>query len=191
MGRTGLIIVSGPSSSVRDQLIPLEFDGSLAGTSLPVVSVSDMLLLRGCSRQERISKPFRSQLDDGSRRWDFLPRESSSAEIDIRAGAAHWPQCARPPAAGDEPAHEIIVVGAHIDHLGEGTAQFFTGARRRSATQIHFGADDNASGVAAMLRDRRVARDGEGTRRTDGAAATSCLPPGRAKRMDCSDRRTS
>ena len=41
------------------------------------------------------------------------------------------------------------MVGAHIDHLGRGTGGSL--ARGDEVNQIHFGADDNASGVAAML----------------------------------------
>jgi membrane-associated protease RseP (regulator of RpoE activity) len=42
---------------------------------------------------------------------------------------------------------EWVVVGAHYDHLGEGGPGSLAPARA-----IHNGADDNASGVAAMLR---------------------------------------
>lgn len=43
--------------------------------------------------------------------------------------------------------NEAIVVGAHYDHLGKGGA----GSLAANSKKIHHGADDNASGVAAML----------------------------------------
>ncbi|HEX6132534.1 MAG TPA: M20/M25/M40 family metallo-hydrolase [Longimicrobiales bacterium] len=43
---------------------------------------------------------------------------------------------------------ELIVVGAHYDHLGLGGA----GSLEPGAAAVHNGADDNASGVAALLR---------------------------------------
>jgi len=51
---------------------------------------------------------------------------------------------------GSDPAlrDEVIVVGAHIDHLGLGR---FGVRDRRAQGEIHNGADDNASGVAAVL----------------------------------------
>jgi hypothetical protein len=51
---------------------------------------------------------------------------------------------------GADPAlrHEVIVVGAHYDHLGRG---HFGSAAPDRVGEIHNGADDNASGVAAML----------------------------------------
>lgn len=47
----------------------------------------------------------------------------------------------------DNNAEKTIVIGAHYDHLGYGEE----GSLADSAGQIHNGADDNASGVAAML----------------------------------------
>jgi Zn-dependent M28 family amino/carboxypeptidase len=42
---------------------------------------------------------------------------------------------------------EAVVIGAHYDHLGRGGR----GSLAVNSTEIHHGADDNASGVAAML----------------------------------------
>ena len=47
----------------------------------------------------------------------------------------------------DNNSKSTIVIGAHYDHLGYGEE----GSLSDSAGQIHNGADDNASGVAAML----------------------------------------
>lgn len=47
----------------------------------------------------------------------------------------------------DNGAEKTIVIGAHYDHLGYGEE----GSLADSAGQIHNGADDNASGVSAML----------------------------------------
>ena len=43
--------------------------------------------------------------------------------------------------------NEIIVIGAHYDHLGKGGQ----GSLAVNSTEIHRGADDNASGTAALL----------------------------------------
>lgn len=47
----------------------------------------------------------------------------------------------------DNGAATTVVIGAHYDHLGEGGH----GSRHTGEPAIHNGADDNASGVAAML----------------------------------------
>lgn len=43
--------------------------------------------------------------------------------------------------------HEFIVIGAHYDHLGMGGAS----SKKPDTVAIHLGADDNASGTAALL----------------------------------------
>ena len=45
--------------------------------------------------------------------------------------------------------NEYIVIGAHIDHLGFGG--MMSSSRKRDEHKIHYGADDNASGVSLML----------------------------------------
>jgi hypothetical protein len=46
-------------------------------------------------------------------------------------------------------ADEFIIVGAHYDHLGYGGAG--SGSRMPDTVAVHHGADDNASGVAAVI----------------------------------------
>jgi len=48
---------------------------------------------------------------------------------------------------GSERPNEIVVIGAHMDHIGYGPEMSMTPKRR----QIHPGADDNASGTVALL----------------------------------------
>ena len=43
-----------------------------------------------------------------------------------------------------------MVIGAHIDHLGHGEGSGSL-AREDERGAVHHGADDNASGVAALL----------------------------------------
>jgi len=52
----------------------------------------------------------------------------------------------------DNASDELVVIGAHYDHLGMGT---FSSLHRGDA-EVHNGADDNASGVAAMMHLARV-----------------------------------
>ena len=52
----------------------------------------------------------------------------------------------------DNPSDEIMVIGAHFDHLGMGGVSSLD----RSGAAIHNGADDNASGTAALLHLART-----------------------------------
>lgn len=44
---------------------------------------------------------------------------------------------------------ELIIIGAHYDHLGTGGNG--SSSRRQDTVAVHYGADDNASGVAVLL----------------------------------------
>ena len=62
----------------------------------------------------------------------------------------------------------MVAVGAHLDHLGHGEAAGSL-ARTDERGEVHFGADDNASGVAGLLAvARSLARlKAEGTLRAE------------------------
>lgn len=53
----------------------------------------------------------------------------------------------------DNKSEQTIIIGAHYDHLGYGEegSLFNAGSNLPAERQVHNGADDNASGVAAML----------------------------------------
>lgn len=55
----------------------------------------------------------------------------------------------------DNGAENTVVVGAHHDHLGRGE---LGGSRAEAVGDIHNGADDNASGVAALIELARVVK---------------------------------
>jgi hypothetical protein len=51
----------------------------------------------------------------------------------------------------DNNASKTIVIGAHYDHIGKNEFNLSMISSDKSKTQVHNGADDNASGVAAVL----------------------------------------
>ena len=152
MGARGLILVSGPTSEVRNQLIPLQFDGSLAGTSLAVVSVSDEMAAEWFTASGKDLGTIQQKLDSGDPAMGFpLKGLQIAAQIDIQQEKKTGRNVLGRLQVSDTPAHEIVVVGAHIDHLGAGPNTNSL-AKDDEASNIHFGADDNASGVSAMLQ---------------------------------------
>jgi hypothetical protein len=52
--------------------------------------------------------------------------------------------------AGETPADSVVILGAHVDHIGDGVG-FDSLGRADEQGRPHLGADDNASGVAALL----------------------------------------
>ena len=150
-GAKGLIVVSGPNSQVRSQLVPLTNDFSPSGSSIAAISITDevgkhILSLAGKDIQE-----LQNRLDDGSLQMGFdLKNVQAESKIDIKKITGIGRNVVGRLMAGDTPSNEVIVVGAHIDHLGKGNTGSSL-AKSGENKNIHFGADDNASGVAAML----------------------------------------
>ncbi|MEN8374787.1 MAG: M20/M25/M40 family metallo-hydrolase [Gemmatimonadota bacterium] len=88
---------------------------------------------------------------------------AARAEASIAVAAAPSMSEARNVVAllpGDDPdrASEPIIVGAHYDHLGRGGP----GSLAPDSREIHNGADDNASGTAALLEVARRLSEGPG-----------------------------
>jgi Tol biopolymer transport system component len=153
-GAKGLIVVSGPKSGVRQQLVPLQGDGSLSGTSIAAISVTDAVAEKWFAQSEDRLADLQSELDRGEMMMGFaLPDVSVRATVDIRpiqGTGVNVLGILRASGDSKRPADSMVIVGAHIDHLGAGSGSSSL-AREEERSGIHRGADDNASGVAAML----------------------------------------
>ena len=147
-GASGILLLAGPRTELRNELIPLRADASLAGSQLAAVSLSKdasgaLLGDAGLDLDE-----LQQQLDRGaSLPVRELPGLQVSANLALRFEKASGRNVlARLPGASDRPP---VIVGAHIDHLGRGTVGSL--AKRRERDEIHYGADDNASGTAGLF----------------------------------------
>jgi hypothetical protein len=146
-GATALLVVSGPlTPDAPDDLVPFRSDVSLQDAGLPVVSVkravAEAILAAGGSSLEAAQR----RLDAASRGAPFVvagSRVSLAAEVvPKRAVTRNVVGVVR----GRGP--EALVVGAHYDHLGLGATGSLDPAPEG---KVHHGADDNASGSAALL----------------------------------------
>lgn len=148
MGALGVIFVNSKSDQEDDSLLPL--NGSTGDAGIPVIQVTretaDKLLSKNnetiVSLEEYHSKHIRPK--------SFHLLQSVNATTDLQESKVETFNIVgiirgRTPVAREE----YIVVGAHYDHLGMGGSG--TGSRRPSDTLPHVGADDNASGVSAMM----------------------------------------
>jgi hypothetical protein len=150
-GARGLIVVTGPNAQSRSELVPLRMDGTLAGSSLPVISVTNEVAEAWLSASGKSLKQLQDELDGGAQKMGFeIEGVDVAAKIDVeRIKKTGRNVLGRLPAA-DAPSEQVIAIGAHIDHLGMGVSSSSL-AREDEESEIHYGADDNASGVAALL----------------------------------------
>jgi hypothetical protein len=104
-------------------------------------------------------KELQDKLDTGEPVMGFeLKDVQLSASIDIQQVKRIGRNVLGYLRAGDKPVEQMIVVGAHVDHLGKGASSSSL-AREEEREAIHFGADDNASGVAGMLETAEYLAD--------------------------------
>lgn len=152
LGAKGILFVAGPTSKVARELIRFDNEASQAGVSIGVVSINNEVAARLFRTSGKELSNVQKQLDDGSDQMGFaLPGVTVSATIGIeRETGVGRNMIARLPATENENTYPVVVLGAHIDHLGlgGGSSSLASGDEKE---RVHFGADDNASGVAVML----------------------------------------
>ena len=153
-GARALLVVTGPRSPNAGELVPMTFDTALAGSGIPAASISGAV----ADALFATVKPLREAqeaLDSGNPHvagFD-LPGVSLALKASVvrerhtaRNIVAYLPATAPAPAADKS----WIAIGAHYDHLGRGDKGNSL-ASTEQASAIHYGADDNASGTAAVL----------------------------------------
>ena len=166
LGAKGILFVTGPTSKVNDPLIRFDRGVSQAGVSIAALSISDEIAETLLDGSDETLESLQKSLDGGEMQMGFSINSASlSAEVAIerrrgegRNVVARLPANKGSDASGDEIAFPLVMVGAHIDHLGRGGSGNSL-ARAEEADAIHVGADDNASGVAAMLEIAQAVAD--------------------------------
>jgi len=149
-GAAGLLFVSGHKFDAEDELIDLRIERNLSQATLPVLHLKRALADQLLAVSSQTIAELEAQLDE------TLKPASLELNVDLSASTEIIKQevttqnvIALLPGSDPTLKDEYIVVGAHYDHLGWGGKG--SGSRRPDTTAIHNGADDNASGVAAVL----------------------------------------
>jgi hypothetical protein len=152
-GARGLVVITGPRSPNAGRTVPLGSDTAAAGSAIPAVSITGdvaNVLLAGTRSLDEVQK----ELDSGN---PHVAGFALPATISLTTNLILEKRTARnviaylpatPSTSGV--AKPWVVVGAHYDHLGRGTHGNSL-ASSDDAGRAHLGADDNASGTAAVL----------------------------------------
>ena len=150
-GARGLLVVSGPRSKVRNELVPLKFDVSLSGTSVAALTITDALAEELIEPSGWSLDELQSQTDSNSDTPGFLiPDRTLGAHVSLERQRKTGRNVLGRLQVGPSPSDQLIVLGAHLDHLGSGGGSSSL-ADEKDRNKVHPGADDNASGVAALL----------------------------------------
>ena len=151
-GAQAVLIVNPPHrEQAGDSLLTPTATPSSAVADVPVLQISTHAfgrLLEAAGRDSaRALKAYQDAADRGELLPDTLNGLHLEGQVQLKRVRVTTSNVAAylPGRGGQE--DEWIVIGAHYDHLGRG----LVGSREQSH-HIHPGADDNASGVAAMLQ---------------------------------------
>jgi len=139
----------------------LRFEGSLSESSLPVIKISSRIFSELLKKSDSTFKSF-TQLEkdfDSLKSTDGFNLNSQyiSANIELTHNKSFGRNVIAkllPKPVSKMPVSKMpkaLIIGAHGDHLGQGENIGSSLARSDDKNKTHFGADDNASGVAAVL----------------------------------------
>ncbi len=169
-GAMGVILVEGPRSKIglpaqeADRLMPLDHQAPKVlkeSVGIPVVQMrwrrADALFRIGKYRLSTIQAQIDQNIRPQSRPVRGVEIE---IEVDLRFSSRQIPNVlAMIP--GTDLAEQIVVIGAHYDHIGTQAHAGGCVARKQEGIQdsICNGADDNASGTAMVLEIARAIQE--------------------------------
>jgi hypothetical protein len=165
-GASALVLVAREDNFKDDKLARLAFDNSGGDAGLPVVVVSRQVAVRilglGSATQLTVLEKTMQEGGPPAERIkaglnaDFKgPRQGVALIIStdvVRRSAPASNVVGILQGTDPKLKTEVIVLGAHYDHLGHGGR----GSLATREGEIHHGADDNASGTAALLELARL-----------------------------------
>ncbi len=148
LGAGGVLFVSGPAYARRDMLP--EPSRRIGSTGLPVFHISRELANKLLEKENKKIEELESALNKNRKPMSF------NIDININGSSVIEQQTANTYNVvgyleGNDPnlKDEYVIIGAHYDHLGMGGKG--SSSRKQDTIGVHSGADDNASGTAAVI----------------------------------------
>lgn len=166
-GAAGVIMFSGPSGheDQRNELWARQASAGRHSYRVPVLQITQPVAERILGVCGKNSVDIQKAIDRAAKPRSFaLDGVRADAEVGFTTDPATMRNVlALLPGSDEALADEVVIVGAHLDHLGTGKPRGDTPGQ----DIIYNGADDNASGVAAVLAvARAMARLPERPRRS-------------------------
>jgi len=157
-GAKALLVVAGPRSPNAGETIPMSFDSAIAGSGIVAASINTSVaeaIFGSLGDREKTLAATQEALDSANPHVAGF--EIPSVRVVVKAAVRRETRTGGNivgvlPATTDTTGVDKpwVALGAHYDHLGRGDHGNSL-ATKDDAGRIHFGADDNASGSAAVL----------------------------------------
>lgn len=160
-GAAGVLLVSGVTFDPRDEFESLAKGDFSVGVPVLRITrkVADDLLLPTGKNIAGIEK----ELNQNRSNISFSTGSTINATSELKQETLTTSNVIMK-LEGNDPAlsDQFIIIGGHFDHLGMGGSS----SRMPDTVAVHYGADDNASGIAAMLEIAEEAAVNRSNRRT-------------------------
>jgi len=146
MGASGVIMVSGPINDKEDSFDTLPSEAF--SVEIPVLrikrDIADMILEKTNNTTADLEKSINTTgKSSGFATGCFV---HAGSEVIVTESETRNVIMVLP-GEDEKLKNEYVIIGGHFDHLGMGGAS----SRAGDTVAVHYGADDNASGIAAML----------------------------------------
>ena len=158
LGAKGLLVVTGPRSPNAGELMPMTFDSAAADSGIVAASITgEAAAALFAAATDKTLEELQAEFDSGNPHAAGFQLEGVEVSLDVKLErqrstgynvVGYLPPSDPAAAASEKP---VVMLGAHYDHLGVGAGGNSL-ARGSEVGQVHNGADDNASGVAAVLQ---------------------------------------
>jgi hypothetical protein len=147
----GLILVAGKKFSETDQLTSLIFDKNSARYSIPVIQVTREVANKILADSKSTIENLEAEIDSLNKSMNLKLNATVSVTANVNQKETETRNVvALLPGTDKNLKNEYVIIGAHFDHLGMGGPG--SGSRVTDTLAVHNGADDNASGVAAVIQ---------------------------------------
>ena len=160
-GARALLVVTGPRSPNAGKTVPMTFDAALAGSGIVAASIGGAAAAAiFATVPDKSLETAQQALDSGNPHvagFDIPNATVTLSTSVVREQRTGFNVLAYLPATGDPSKLDKswVALGAHYDHLGRGDYGSSL-ASEADAGRVHLGADDNASGTAAVLAVGRL-----------------------------------
>ena len=149
LGAKALIVVTGPEDSDNDDLMKLSYDNASGGAGILAVNITrktaDEILKASGQTIKTLQQGINKTKSPGSISLLNVNLQLTVSLKEVIENARNVVGILE--GSDSVLKDQIIVVGAHYDHLGMGGE----GSLKPDTVAIHHGADDNASGTSSML----------------------------------------
>lgn len=149
-GAAGVIFITGKSQEKEDKIVLLNFDKNVSDAGIPVLNINRILAEKLFKKANHAIDETEENINKNKKPLSFIiPCEVSATTNVVQVKVRTQNVVMLLEGSDLQLKDEYIVLGAHFDHLGMGGKN--SGSRMPDTLAVHNGADDNASGVAAIL----------------------------------------